>query len=147
APAAVGNRGIVALMLGDFARGWQDYKARVRARIGATNLVGDKPWDGSPLAGKRVLLWTEYGLGDQIMFANLVPEIASQAAHCTIVCAPRLLALFRRSFPQAEIIALGEEIRGTFDVRLPLTDAAQLLRRSFADFPKHDGYLAPDLEL
>jgi ADP-heptose:LPS heptosyltransferase len=145
--AAVGNRGIVSLMLGRFGGGWRDYQSRVRARIGSVSLAADKPWDGSALTGKKLLVWTEYGLGDEIMFAGLLPEIVAQADHCTIVCAPRLLKLFRRSFPRAAILAHGAEIGGAFDARLPLTDAAQLLRRSFADFPRHAGYLSADLAL
>src|SRR5262249_35494399 len=61
-------------------------------------------WAGETLEGKRVLLVAEQGLGDEIMFANAVPDIVREVGptgKVLIACAPRLVPLFGRSFPQA----------------------------------------------
>ncbi|MCA0199446.1 MAG: tetratricopeptide repeat protein [Proteobacteria bacterium] len=146
-PPAIANRGLTLLILGRLREAWPSYRARIRAVHGAPDLTSGKPWDGSPLAGKRVLVWLEYGLGDEILFANLLPELIDTTAHCTIVCSPRLCRLFERSFPRARIVAMGSAIDGDFDVRLPLTDAAQLLRPTVASLPRHRGYIVPDSTL
>ena len=141
------NRALALLALGRLDEAWPLFRARIRALHGAPDLTNGKPWDGSSLAGKRVLVWNEYGLGDEILFASLLPELIKIVASCTVVCAPRLLTLFRRSFPDAHVVPLGTSIADDFDFCMPLIDAAQTLRPSLASFPQHAGYLRPDTDL
>lgn len=61
----------------DFARGWPDYDTRFD--IGHLINVHCHPfpirlWQGEPLAGKTLLVHGEQGLGDEIMFASIVPS-------------------------------------------------------------------------
>jgi tetratricopeptide (TPR) repeat protein len=139
--AAIANRGTTLLTLGRFGEAWPEYRSRIRARAGSLDLSGDKPWDGSALTGKRVMVWAEYGLGDEILFASLLPDLLTRVAHCTFVCSPRLRELFARSFPAAAVVALGNPIMRDFDVRMSLTDVAQWLRPTLASFPRHNGYV------
>ncbi|MBX7199589.1 MAG: tetratricopeptide repeat protein [Rhodospirillaceae bacterium] len=141
---AVANRALTLLIMGRLAEAWPLYRARIKALGGAPDLSGDRPWDGTPLAGKRALIWGEYGLGDEIMFASLLPELTRDAARSTLVCAPRLATLFQRSFPNLDVAPLGADVAGDFDARLPLIDAAALLRPRLADFPAHEGYVKAD---
>lgn len=144
-PPAIANRGLTLLILGRLHEAWPHYSSRLRALPGAPDLSAGKKWDGSSLAGKRVLVWLEYGLGDEILFASLLPDLIDQVAHCTVVCSPRLLTLFQRSFPRATVMPFGASVGDDFDVRLALTDAARMLRPSLNSFPSHGGYLIPDL--
>src|SRR5262249_30798566 len=107
---AVANRALTLLIMGRLTEAWPLYRARIRALGGAPDLTAGKPWDGAPLAGNRALIWGEYGLGDEIMFASLLPELTKDAAHVTLVCAPRLVTLFKRSFPALDVVPLGSEI-------------------------------------
>ena len=145
--AANANRALALLGLGRLNEGWPLYRARIRALHGALDLSAGKPWDGSPLAGKRLLVWNEYGLGDEILFAGLLPELLQTSAHCTMVCSPRLVKLFQRSFPKAHVVPIGAAIEGAFDFHLPLIDVAQTLRPSLETFPRHEGYLRADADL
>ncbi len=146
-PAPAANRGMTLLTLGRLDEGWPDFRARIKARAGSIDLSGSAVWDKKPLDGKTVLVWTEYGLGDEILFSSLLPELISITGTCTVACSPRLTALLRRSFPAAIVRPLGEPIEGEFDVRLPLTDVAQLLRPSLESFPGHNAYLNADASL
>jgi len=143
-PPAVANRGLTLLILGRLQEAWPLYRSRIKALHGAPDLTCGKPWDGSSLRGKKVLVWLEYGLGDEILFANLLPELIDAVSHCTIVCSPRLRGLFMRSFPRARVIEFGSEIPDDAEVHLPLTDAAHWLRPTPSSFPKHTGYITPD---
>ena len=141
---ALASRALALLTLGRMEEAWPTYRARIKAQGGALDFAKDKPWDGTPIAGKRILVWTEYGLGDEILFASLLPEIARVAAHCTLVCSPRLVSLFARSLPGLTVLPWDTTLDGAYDVRMPLTDLAQMLRPSLASFPAHDGYLHVD---
>jgi tetratricopeptide (TPR) repeat protein/ADP-heptose:LPS heptosyltransferase len=145
-PVAIANRGATLLSIGRLSDGWADFKSRVRAEDGYRDLSGTQPWDGTPLDGKRVLVWTDSGLGDEIMAASLLPELLARAAHCTLLCSPRLIGLFKRAFPTATVISSQTEITGHFDARLPLLDAAQWLRPNFEAFPNRTHFLTADVK-
>lgn len=53
--------------------------------------------------GKKILLWGEQGMGDQVIFSRCAPIVASQAKSCALECSPRLTTLFQRSFPSVKI--------------------------------------------
>lgn len=147
------NRGLVLLKLGRFEAGWSDYEARKLVR---SNYVSrDLPWpewQGESLHGKTLLIHGEQGLGDEVMFASCIPEIIDQAGGCVIECAPRLEALFRRSFPAAAVVA-GKQTSacpGWIDrapkIDLQLSSGSLPLRlgRDRDNFPQRRGYLQPD---
>ena len=76
------NRGLARLLLGDFAGGWQDYAYRWQTGDFRSRRRGlpQAPWQGEALAGKRILLWAEQGIGDEIMFLGLLPELMAAGA-------------------------------------------------------------------
>jgi hypothetical protein len=68
-------------------------------------------WNGEPLAGKRILVVGEQGLGDEFMFANILPDIARAVGpdgKLQICVDPRLVPLFQRSFPEAQVGAYDD---------------------------------------
>jgi tetratricopeptide (TPR) repeat protein len=150
------NRANVLLLSGDFARGWVEYDWRFIAHRTPRRPLPWPLWDGSPLAGKRLLVCAEQGVGDEIMFASCFPELLRSAARCVIECDRRLAPLFRRSFPGAEIVGgkVEKGIRedttarltalGPFDFQAAMGDPPRYLRPDPARFPRVQGYLQPD---
>lgn len=78
------------------------------------------------LKGKRVIVWGDQGLGDEIMAASCIPDLMADAKEVVFDCHPRLRDIFRRSF--------GIECTGTrktnniewfrgrqFDISVPIT--------------------------
>jgi len=104
------------------------------------------------LRDKRLLVYAEQGLGDQIMFASCLPDLLDRVGGCVIECAPRLAPIFRRSFPTATIkpqarddarlASLVEAAR--FDYQVAIGSLPGYFRRNWSDFPQHNGYLHAD---
>jgi len=104
------HRAMARLLAGDFERGWDDYELRRLNAAPVPGAAGVPRWDGSALAGRTILVSREQGLGDEIMFASILPQLMTLAGHCVVECDPRLLATFRRSFPAATIAASMPEV-------------------------------------
>jgi len=150
-PLALFHRALARLLVRDFEHGWPDYEVR---RMGAdrVSLPEFAPrWDGSPLTGRTILIRREQGLGDEVMFASILPELLRIAGDCIIECDPRLRALFRRSFPTATVFGAipdGSLPHGIaqrkIDIEIEMGSLPLFLRRTVADFPRHQGYLIAD---
>lgn len=104
APHSPGHRFNLALSLlgrGDWADGLPLYEARLDkdswtslAALGTLAPVRDRlARPTSSLAGRRVLAFTEQGIGDCIWAARFLPQLAAQGAVVTLACRPPLVPL------------------------------------------------------
>ena len=140
------DESICRLSLGDFQEGWKQYESRWLEGARGAKLTSAKPWwDGKPLAG-TLLVWGEQGIGDQILFAGMIPELARRTTSVLLAVDPRLVALFQRSFPEINVIARDESLPGKhFDAHMALGSIGQHLRAHWRDFPLNQAaYLLPD---
>lgn len=142
---------LARLLLGDYRQGWDDYELRQLDKDYPQQTRAHPRWDGSSLSGRTILIQREQGLGDEIMFASCMPQVVEAAAHCIIECEPRLLGIFRRSFPTATVFestpdgSLPREIaERAIDFSIPAGSLPRFLRKGLDDFPRHDGYLKAD---
>ena len=91
------NRALTALSLGDFAAGWAGYEYRWERDAAPTRklAVSFPQWRGEDLAGKRIIVFEEQGLGDVIQFARYVPLLAARGARVTLLARTVLHRLLR----------------------------------------------------
>lgn len=60
-------------------------------------------WNGEDLKGKKIFVFAEQGIGDEILFSWLYKNLIRDAEKVGIACQKRLLPLFRNSFPEAQV--------------------------------------------
>ncbi|TNE67589.1 MAG: tetratricopeptide repeat protein [Alphaproteobacteria bacterium] len=105
---------IAQFQSGQIADGWKSYEARLKLAAGLAKdvtFVHRYPlWNGGPLTGKTVLVMAEQGIGDEVMFAAVLPALMRDAGHVVVACAPRLVSIFRRSFTGATIIPFEDKV-------------------------------------
>ena len=65
-----------------------------------------------------LLVSGEQGLGDQILLASMLPDLAERVCEITVEVEPRLVPLLIRSFPELNIVARGG--RAPFTTARPL---------------------------
>lgn len=136
---------------GELEQGWKYYRGR-KGLIVHESVIREFPheeWAGQPLRGKKIFLWDEQGIGDELRFASMFPDIINMGAEVTIECQSRLADLFARSFPAAEIqvspYGPAETGKRYFDYHCSALDLAPLVRATIESFPKgDDSYLVPD---
>lgn len=128
------NHALQLLADGQFAAGWDIGRDRWLSRNPRYDL-GLPLWDGQRLPEGRVLVWREQGIGDEVMFASLLPELLAAGHRITLLCEPRLKPAFARSMPQ---LAFHESGDAGSDLRaqVPLCELPRLLRRHEQDFAR-----------
>lgn len=148
------NLSLLLLEMGDLANGWAEFEYRWRDERAISSQPRPFPqprWDGCDLAGKRLLVWGEQGVGDHIRLSSLFPEIAAQAEQLIVETDARLVTLFARSFPTAKIVAERREpapelMDADIDCQSPMASCARWLRDRLDRFPAEPAYLVADPE-
>ncbi|MGF1610539.1 MAG: tetratricopeptide repeat protein [Kiloniellales bacterium] len=146
------NLALSLLSQGDLARGWPLYEAGRDPLVQRADPLRRYPfpeWQGEPVAGKRLYLWSEQGVGDVVLFGAMISELQAQGARCTLECDGRLVALLRRSFPGLAVLPTAPlaDLGGSserFDYHAPLGSLGRLLRPRLAAFPPPRAYLRAD---
>jgi tetratricopeptide (TPR) repeat protein len=160
------SRSICLIGAGQLEEGFKEYEIRNDQRFRAyLHHIVDAPiWAGENLDGKKILLVGEQGLGDEFMFANILPDVQAalgETGTLQIAVDPRLVPLFQRSFPRAAVGTYDDRTLidndGNKALRLipfatkdnkpdfwaPMGTALQFYRKSLADF-RHEAFLTPD---
>jgi len=146
------NKSLARLMIGDFETGWELYDSRLQAAE-VPVAVREHPqrrWTGEPIDG-RLLIWSEQGLGDQIMFASILKDVAPLVSGIVLEVEPRLQPLFSRSFHDVEVVGRVDPPEPAtrmpdVEAQIPAGSLARLFRSSRADFAEGDPFLTADPE-
>jgi Flp pilus assembly protein TadD len=140
------SRSLALLTSGNLGQGWRALESRLLSfpqtvRPDAQSLP---VWAGQPLAGKSVLVWTEQGLGDEVLAMSMVADLMSATERVTILSSSRLIPLFSRSFPRAKLLDRDKLSRVNlrdFDYQMSVAELGAAFRPSFGSFPKRKAYL------
>ncbi len=142
------NCAIMKLALGHFVEGFAEYDASWRL-LEETRIDFPQPvWKGEPIAGKRILLVPEQGLGDMIQFIRFAPRVKAMGATVILCCYKPLLKMFG-NIPGVDLMVPEREPLPPFDVYVPLLSLPAVFRipleKINVDYPVP--YLAADPKL
>lgn len=143
--------------------GWTYYENRLNVKeqyhLKKEELFSEsKFWQGEDLKDKTVFVWSEQGIGDEIMFASCYQDIIDKAKMVIIECNKRLYTLFARSFPKVFFIPqlfelIEEEKKRVFinvepfrpiDYAVASGSLPLYYRKKIEDFPQRKSYLTPN---
>ncbi|CAA6603208.1 Glycerol-3-phosphate acyltransferase PlsX (fragment) [Rhodospirillaceae bacterium LM-1] len=115
------NLGLSLLTLGQFEEGWAEAEWRWKAAcLDLERVDFNAPaWKGEELQGKTLLLWTEQGLGDTIMFCRYVPILAERGVRVLLQAPKSLHPLLSSLQGLAGLFAEGDPLP-PFDAQAPL---------------------------
>jgi len=160
------SRSICLIGMGRLEEGWREYEIRrdTHFRAYVNQMLKAPYWQGENLDGKRILVIGEQGLGDEFMFANALPDLIRAVGangKVQIAVDPRLVPLFQRSFPDAQVGSYDDrklvhrdgdkELRfipwatanGEPDYQVLMGSLLQYFRKRLQDFPR-EAFLVPD---
>lgn len=132
----------------NYETGWINYESRLR--LPGRPILRNYPWPhwkGEPLHDKSLLLYSEQGAGDIIMFMSCYPDAHKLAHKVSLVCDGHLAKLMEYSFPGLEVMAFSEVPQvaehnlQAFDYCVAIGSLPLRFRHSAGQFPTHNGYL------
>ena len=131
---------------GAFEEAWKKSDADLKARAG-------KPcwhlprhfqyiWNGTPLAGKRVLVRCYHGLGDTIQFIRYAPLLKATAAKVIVWAQPPLIPLLQTMPGIDELLPLHDGSPDIdYDVDVEVMELPHIFRTTLATIPVKIPYL------
>ncbi len=142
------NLGYTWLLGGNLEQGWAAYEWRwqVASFAKVNRDVTQRRWDGSPLAGRTILLQAEQGLGDTLQFIRYAPLVRQRGGHVVVACPGELLRLLKSCSAIDQFVDMDQPLPAC-DVQAPLLSLPGLLGTSLATIPAPVPYLCADPEL
>ena len=140
--AALENLGHHYLSLMNFELGWGYYDRRGLATkygttgtgLSTTERHGKPLWDGQAREN-RLLVWSEQGIGDQILYGSMLAQLSQRPQQLVVALDARLLGLFGRALPGVEFIdAKSLDQFDAFDEHISLASLGRVLRLKVDDF-------------
>jgi tetratricopeptide (TPR) repeat protein len=157
-------RSSMLLAAGDLEQGWDEYEARLDPHYAEVThyLVEAEAWSPeSDVRGRTILVVGEQGLGDEVLFANVLPDLIEAIGpegRLLLAVETRQVALFQRAFPRAEVgahatyqvdgkivrmVPFARE-RGDVDLWAPMASLLRRWRRSLDAYPDRRAFLEAD---
>ena len=130
------NMSLTLLAAKDFDQGFKQNEWRWETKeFKGKYLTTSKPmWNSEKK--QRILVWGEQGIGDEIMFSSIIPEIYAASSQILVKCDKRLIPLFERSFPtDITYYSLDAHVpEGEYDLHIPMGSLPLTFRKSLDSF-------------
>jgi tetratricopeptide (TPR) repeat protein len=142
------NRALTLLLCGDYPAGWLAHewrwKTRARRAFSDREPLAEPLWLGrEDLRGRRILLWSEQGLGDTLQFCRYAELVAARGAHVILEVQAPLVGLLRSLAGVADVVARGTPLP-RFDLQCPLMSLPLAFGTTLDSVPARPGYLRCD---
>ncbi|QDQ26271.1 tetratricopeptide repeat protein [Chitinimonas arctica] len=150
---ALANIGLAVRQLrtGNWSEGWARWESRLQLQGNVDNFAERFPgnplprWDGSPLAGRHLLLLAEQGMGDTLQFLRFAQRIEG---HVTLAVQDSLCPLLQSLGLPFEVAPLSPmvELMPAADCYVELMSLPHLLNLQGQVAPVRADYIAPPLQ-
>jgi tetratricopeptide (TPR) repeat protein len=141
------NKSLSQLSLGEFIEGWKNYEYRFKIENAKPQFIDIPRLKGlKDLTNKRILIWSEQGLGDSIQFCRYIYKILDLGAKVTFDTSKLLTALMSRQF-NCTINETGQGlVKNNFDFQIPLLSLPMLFNTDLNSIPLNNSYLKTSKE-
>jgi tetratricopeptide (TPR) repeat protein len=140
------NKALLELYVGSYQQGWRDFEFRWAtaansAWVESVKALRESPEYSQPASlTRRVLVWAEQGVGDEVMFGGLLEEFRGLCGEMVLQVDRRLMGLFGRSLPGVKVYERGQEVpESDYDEQIPMGSLGKWLRPTRESFEGKGG--------
>jgi len=134
------------LNLGKIPEGWDNYEFGSGSLLPGTSFrsrrkFNQPKWNGEDIGGKKLLIWREQGLGDEIEFATCLTDVSELNLDVILECDTRLVDIYQRTFPsfhvRPESITVDYlPVADDFDIQCAVGSLPKIFRRNIKAFDR-----------
>jgi hypothetical protein len=148
---ALFNASLLDMYFGQLEQAGLRYEKRVQHPDWGRYILSVAPnWQhGTSLQQKRVLVWSEQGIGDSLFFLSALPHLSKEAFSVTVICEQRLQSLLEFNNPGITTIAKEFLLSTTvdlsdFDVQILAGSLWMHYSKTIDDFKRNISIAVPD---
>jgi len=134
------NLSILALLRGEYGRGWNEYEHRWNLPEVKKPHYRQPLWTGEDLNGATILLQSEQGWGDTIQCLRYVPMVATRGGNI-VLRVDRPLQRLAASVPTKVMVSPSHARLPEFDVWCPLLSLPRIFATAVENIPADVPYL------
>ena len=116
------NKSLLELSIGDLSNGWKNYESRWDWER-FTSVRMEFPferWSGQDLANRSIIIWGEQGIGDEVLFLTLLPELFKlNPAKVGVFVSRKIAPVVERWYPNLTVFPVTSDL---LNVELPRLD-------------------------
>ena len=122
----------------DLKEGWNNFQSRWYCQnFKSIPFKSSKKQLRNLNEAKNLLIWAEQGIGDQIMYSSMLPEISKFSKKVTVKFDKRLIKIFQKKNKKINFIDNDTDIKEVdYDAHLPLGDLGYFFRKDIQSFRK-----------
>ncbi|WP_340118614.1 tetratricopeptide repeat protein [Pelagibius sp. 7325] len=135
-----------------FEESWKYFDGGMKAKLRKPFRIFRKPrWQGEDISDKRILVWREQGIGDEIDFSRRYGHVIGVSGGMVIEADKRLVPIFQRNFPTATVLpehldSRTDAAREDCDVHLPAGNLLQYFPYDAEELAMKKNYPTDDIE-
>ena len=144
------------LATGELKEGWRRYDYGFMPNNRSSRFPKYKlaipQWSGEDIVDKKIVVWGEQGIGDEIWFFGWLGELSKRCKNISVVCEPRLVTLLQRAFKHMHVEASvpGSDYSDKFldhDFHIPSGSMMGVFCNEVDDLENYNPYIIPDKKL
>jgi tetratricopeptide (TPR) repeat protein len=142
--------GLLSLQMGDFKAGWEGYERRWGSKtFNSPRISTIHPQWEQGLGLERPIVWTEQGIGDQILYASLIEALAKEVESVVVLVDMRLAPLLQRGCKAENVKFLPHNAKVKMtehDSHIPIASLGKYFINSVYDIEptRSEGYIEAD---
>jgi tetratricopeptide (TPR) repeat protein len=148
-PVARWNRSVAHLLSGNFDEGWKDFDWRQQLpgqQVRGLKDAENNRWDGGSFTDKRLLIYSEHGLGDTLQFVRYLPTVKALGGAVILGTYKPLLPLLKNCEGIDHLVELpaNECPSLNYDLCLPVMSLPVVFHTALETIPAQIPYLKAD---
>ena len=130
----------------NYIEGWKNFESRWRSHgFNSRKLKSHLPKFTLNSENKNLLVWSEQGVGDQVLFLRFLRDLENYTKNLFIKIDKRLHPIIKRSHPNIKLLSTEIDYKLKIDCQISLVDLATLFLIENSYFSKNnDKYISGD---